>query len=218
MSVWDNIVENTAGWFGGTPSADKQKQIAAMVVNFPATFDRAVKDWAKFKVGVKAGLFTQAQQQETIEWFREFPKLWETVRPNFVTQRTAAGAYLPMGPVGFADKVDKWVARLGGSVNTPGLGLAPIIIAGVIIAGALGLAGAFWAVAYIQRQSVISEMIEQVTAGKLSESVLNTALANEAGFMSPIGEIGGVIKWLALGLAAYLILPVLADSLRGKNK
>lgn len=217
MGVWDNITENVGNFFGGTPSADQQKAIAAMVVDFPKTFDRAVKDWAKFKVGVNQGLFTQAQRQETLEWFREFPKLWETVRPNFVMQRTASGTYLPIGPVGFADKVDKWVARLQGSVNTPGLALAPLIIAGVIIAGALGLAGAFWAVAYIKRQSVISEMIDQVTAGKLSESVLNTALANEASFMSPIGEIGGVVKWLALGLAAYLILPVLADMLKGKR-
>jgi hypothetical protein len=217
MSFIDTINTTISNFFGGTPTSEQQQQIAAAVVDFPKTFDRAVNDWAKFKAGVQAGLFTTAQRQEALEWFKEFPKLWETVRPNFIIQRTASGAYLPLGPAGFADKVDKWVARLQGSVAVPGLGIAPLIVAGVIIAGALGLAGAFWAVAYIQRQAVISKMIDEVTAGRLSESVLNTALQNEASFMSPIGEVGSVVKWLAVGLAAYFILPTLAESLRGKK-
>lgn len=202
----------------GTPTASQQKEIAETVYNFPAIFDKAVADWSKFKAGVAAGLFTSAQRSEILDWFKEFPQLWETIRPNFAGYRSDQGAYLGIGPAGFTQKVDRWVASLRGEVTNPGLGLAPLIIAGVIIAGALGIAGAFWAVAYIKKQANVSKIIGEVTAGRLSESVLQTALQNEASILSPIGEIGGVVKWLALGLAAYFILPVAAEWIRGRNK
>lgn len=217
MSFIDTVSQTVTGLFTGTPSADQQREIAETVVNFPATFDRAVADWAKFKAGVKAGLFTQAQRAEILEWFRDFPKLWETIRPNFVITRTPQGAYLPLTKPEFANKVDLFVARLKGESVDPGLGIAPIIIAGVIIAGALGLAGAFWAVAYMQRQANISKMVDEVTAGRLPVGVLQTAIEQEAAFMTPIGELGNVVKWLALGVAAYFIVPVVAEVLRGKK-
>lgn len=202
----------------GNPTVSQQKEIAETVYNFPATFDKAVADWAKFKAGAKAGLFTSSQRSEILDWFKQFPQLWDTVRPNFAGYRTEAGAYLGIGPAGFKDKVDRWVATLQSESADRSLGIAPLIIAGVVIAGALGIAGAFWAVAYIKKQGNISRMIGEVTAGRLSESVLQTALQNEASILSPIGEIGGVVKWLALGLAAYFVLPVAAEWIRGRNK
>lgn len=217
MGFIDSVSQTVTGLFTGTPSADQQREIAQTVVNFPATFERAVADWAKFKAGVKAGLFTQAQRAEILAWFRDFPKLWETIRPNFVITRTPQGSYLPLTRPEFANKVDIFVARLKGDAVDPGLGIAPIIIAGVIIAGALGLAGAFWAVAYMQRQANISKMVDEVTAGRLPVGVLETALEQEAAFMTPIGELGGVVKWLALALAAYYLVPVIGEALRGKK-
>lgn len=218
-ALWADYFAGTiAPLISGNPTASQQKEIAETVYNFPATFDKAVADWAKFKAGVRAGLFTSAQRSEILDWFKQFPQLWETIRPNFAGYRTAEGAYLGIGPAGFTQKVDSWVSTLNGELVNPGLAIAPVVIAGIIIAGALGLAGAFWAVAYIKKQANVSRMIDEVTAGRLSEKVLQTALEQESNFLSPIGEIGGVVKWLALGLAAYFILPVAADWVRGKNK
>jgi hypothetical protein len=197
---------------------DQEKEIAVLVKQFPDVFYRAVADWSRFKVGVKAGLFTAEERDQVVSWFEKFPDLWATVRPNFVMTRTSEGTFLPLGQPGFAEKVDKWVSVLPQETEEPGLGIAPIIVAGVIVAGALGIAGGLWAVAYIKKQANITRLIDETVTGRLPVAVLDSALQAETALLSPIAGLAGVVKWLALGVVAYLVVPVIAGAVRGKKK
>ena len=216
MGYIESLYETMAGAVGGIlPS--QEREIAALVKEFPDVFYRAVADWSRFKVGVKAGLFTAEERSEVVTWFEKFPELWATIRPNFVMTRTPEGTCLPLGEPGFAEKVDKWVAVLPSETKAPGLGIAPIIIAGVIVAGALGVAGGLWAVAYIKKQKNITKLIDETVAGRLPVEVLDTALRAETALLSPIAGLAGVAKWLALGVVGYLVVPVIARMVRGKT-
>jgi len=216
MGYIASIYETVTGALGKIlPS--QEKEIAALVKQFPDIFYRAVADWSRFKVGVKAGLFTAEERSEVVTWFEKFPELWATVRPNFVMTRTPEGTFLPLGEPGFAEKVDKWVSVLPSETKEPGLGIAPIIVAGVIVAGALGIAGGLWAIAYIKKQGNITRLIDETVAGRLPVEVLDAALKAETALLSPIAGLAGVVKWLALGVVAYLVIPVVAGAVSGKK-
>ena len=175
---------------------DEQK-VKELIPGFPASFDRAVVDWAKLKVGAKAGLFTQAQIDEALAWYREFPKLWETLRPNFM--QTEAGLKL-------GQSVDSFIGRLRGSsfYRSGQLGLAPVVIAGALIVG--GVAASLWAVNYILKQRNLSEMIDGVTAGRIPADVLAQAIeAEKSGGL--FGGLSDMVKWILLGGIGLVLLP-----------
>jgi len=188
VSVW--AAEQALSWW------DEQK-VKNLLPSFPGVFGSAVADWAKFKEGVVAGLFTVLQKREVLEWFREFPKLWETLRPNYMKDENN---------LAYVQSVDRFVDGLTGDpvYKNTGLGLAPALIAGVLIVG--GAAAALWAVQYIQEQRNISRMIDGVVAGKLSPEILAKAIdAQKAGGL--FGGVSDLFKWIALGGLAMLILP-----------
>lgn len=167
----------------------QERDLQTVVNKFPQIFDQAVEDYAKFKVGLDYGLFEDDQVEDVLDWFKEFPKLWETIRPSFESN------------VVFTDKVDSWVARLKKGSSENGLGIAPLIIAGVAIAALFGVGGAIWAIGYAKKQTNVSRMIEGVTAGKIPSDVLQNAIKaeSEPGFFSSItslvklGIIAGVL-------------------------
>jgi len=216
MGYLDSVYGSISA-FAGDLLPGQEDEIAVVVKRFPDIFARAVAAWARFKAGVSAGLFTTTERNQIVGWFEKFPDLWATVRPNFVMTRTPEGTFLPLGERGFAEKVDKWVARLPQETEESGLGIAPIIVAGVVVAGALGVAGGLWAVAYIKKQANITKMIDEAVAGRLPAEVLDSALRAEAAFLSPVAGLAGVVKWLALGVVAYLVIPVVAGAVRGKK-
>jgi len=170
-----------------------QKKVQSLVPDFPAIFDQAVIDFAKFKVGVEAGLFTTDQQNKIMAWFVEFPRLWEAIRPNFI--KTPDG-------LEWGGKVDDFIGRIRRSdlYRPSGLGLAPAVVAGVLIVG--GVAAGLWAVSYIQKQANLSKMIDQVTAGKIPASVLVEAIKAE--------QSGGLFGGFGFSLTTALTLAVAA--------
>jgi len=197
-------------------SASEAEQIRSVVSDFPVILDRAIEDWAKYKVAVKVGVFTPRvpyvlppelidQQDQILDWFSEFPRLWETIRPNFVM--TPEGTSLSrVSPI--VGKADNFVARLKSETVDSGLGAVPIIIiAGVLIAGLLGVAGAIWAIGYVKKQANISGIIDEVVAGRVSEDVLRQAIEQEqSGGM--FAGLGNFAKWVAIAIGAALVLPL----------
>lgn len=174
---------------------DEQK-VKALVPEFPALFEQAQTDFVKLKLGVERNLFTPAQIATAMNWFSEFPQLWETIRLNFI--KTEQGRE-------FGGRVDDFCGRIKRSelyrIST--LGIGPAVIAGVLIVG--GVAGGLWAVAYIARQRNISKMIDQVTAGALPPEVLVEAMKAEqtSGLFAGVGKIGyaisfAVAAWVAV--------------------
>lgn len=164
---------------------------------FPDVFEQAQVDWAKFKLGRVQGLFTASEAKEVLAWFRGFPRLWETVRPNWSENISPSQRR-------FAGRVDSFVAGVKASEGS-GLGLLPIVIAGVIVVG--GIAGALWAAGYIKKQYNVSRLIEGVTAGRISEKVLGEAVKEGPGLF---GDVSGMIKWLVIGgVGLIIVLPAL---------
>jgi hypothetical protein len=185
---------------------DDPEEIAEVVSRFPAIFSQAVTDWAKFKAGRR--YFSDDEAREVVEWFSEFPKLWDLVRPNFVYTRTESGTRLPLtGSLDFANKVDAWTNTLRTEVQVTGLGMPLLIIAGVIIAGLLGLGGVIWAIGYVRKQFNITALIDGVVAGKVPAAVLTTAIEKEAESMSPLAQVGNVLKWGAIAVAVAWLAP-----------
>ncbi len=172
-----------------------QKKVQSLVPDFPGIFERAVVDFAKFKAGVKAGLFSSNEQQEIMAWFAEFPRLWESIRLNFIKDREGQT---------WGGRVDDFIGSIRRSevYRSSGLGLAPVLIAGVIIFG--GVAAGLWAVSYIQRQANLSKMIDQVTAGALPAEVLLEAVKAEqsGGFFGGLGS--GLMTLVGIGVAGFL--------------
>lgn len=165
---------------------------------FPDIFQQAHLDWVKFKLGRAQGLFTAEQAGTVLAWFRDFPRLWDSLRPNWVESTSETQRR-------FGARVDAFVAELKSPSSTSGLGLGPLVIAGVIIVG--GVAAALWAGGYVKKQFNISRMIEGVTAGRISEDVLREAVEKEPGLFA---GVGGMIKWIVVGgIALLVVLPAL---------
>lgn len=172
---------------------DREK-IKALVPKFPQVFEQAMIDFVKLKEGHKRNLFTPSQLSQAVEWFEKFPELWESIRPNFI--RTENGKE-------FGGRVDDFIGRLKqSSLLAHSLGIAPALVAGVLIVG--GAAAGLWAVGYIKKQSNVSKMIDGVTAGEIPSEVLVEAVkADQAtglftGLTSAVGP-------LALFAAAFVV-------------
>lgn len=173
---------------------DEQK-VKALVPEFPALFEQAETDFVKLKLGIERNLFTPAQIATAMNWFSEFPQLWETIRLNFI--KTEQGRE-------FGGRVDDFCGRIKRSelYRRSTLGIALAVIAGVLIVG--GVAGGLWAVGYIARQRNVSKMIDQVTAGALPPEVLVEAMKAEqtSGLFAGVGKIGYAIAFAAAAWVA----------------
>ena len=165
---------------------------------FPDIYQQAKIDWVKFKLGRAQGLFSAEQTRDVLDWFRDFPRLWETLRSNW-SESTAESQRR------FAAHVDIFVSELRMRNGLSGLGLGPIIIAGVLIVG--GVAAALWAGGYVKKQFNLSRMIDGVTAGRISEDVLREAVEKEPGLFA---GVSGMIKWVVIGgIGLLVVLPAL---------
>jgi len=183
---------------------------------FPALADRAITDWVKFKLGMEKGLFSAEEADKVLTWFYQFPRLWEIYRPNFVDAAALPSGMVSAHGTAWIASVDKLVSDLKESPfrSWVELGFAPVVIAGVLIVG--GVAAALWAVGYVKQQSNLSTIIDGVTAGKIPADVLRQAVEdqNKGGFFD---DISGVVKWGAIALAAWFLLPIVADMFKGKK-
>jgi len=202
--------------YSNTLSGDYE-EIPDIFFEFPRVWAQAKKDWILYQQGVGRGLFTNAQKAAVQKWFGDFPKYWETVRPNFLNHPD--GRPRPDHSIAYARDVDNWVASLRAKTwNDPLLGepITLIVIAGILIIG--GIAAALWAVGYIKEQSNISNVIEQTVAGKLPpEAVVAAYQAQEAAANnSPFGNISEIVKWGAIAALVLLGVPLIAGVVRGK--
>ncbi len=197
----------------------ERMDIIAVRDKLPAVFERAFTDWVKFKLGMERGLFTADQADKALTWFYQFPRLWEAYRPNFVDAATMPSGMVSSHGAAFVERVDRFVADLKESPfrTWVGLGFAPAVIAGVLIVG--GIAAALWAVGYVKSQNNISAIIDGVTAGKIPASALEEAIQAEAsgGFSGFFGNLGGVAKWAAIGLAIWFLAPPILKALKGSK-
>lgn len=181
-------------------SSSEEQEIGDLVPKFPAVLKRAKVDWEKFKAGVGAKAFTRDQYDEALGWFSNFPRLWDTIRPNFdQTQTIAAGQAMSSRRQAVLEDADGFVKRLRTAPEVQNLGFAvtTIVVAGILVAAIFGTAGAVWAVGFVKKQNNVSRMIDLVTEKKLPASVLQKAVA--AGSAGP-GFFGGVTDLMKYGL------------------
>lgn len=182
----------------------EEEEIRSLVPRFPLVFEKAVEDWAKFKAGTAARLFTASQHREIIAWFADFPRLWDTIKPNFEVVNQAV---VPGGP-GLYGQVERFVKKLRANVEIKNaLGIAPLIVAGILIAGLFGVAGAVWAIGYVRKQGNISKMIDGVVAGQIPATVLREAVKVEK--QSIFGRVESMLQYAVIGGAAVLAWPFL---------
>ena len=181
--------------------------IRQLPVDFPAVLAQAKVDYYTFKAGVDAGLFSvTGDTTGIVEWFSNFPRYWQAIRPNYESQ-----------PDVLTDG-DNFAAMLGSDISiNPGLGIGPLVIAGILVAAIAGVAGVIWAVGYVKSQNNISSIIQQTVAGKLPPSVLAQVEQNagSSSIGSIFGNVGTIVKWGAIGLAAWFVLPVLTGLFKG---
>ncbi len=183
--------------------------------NFPNVFDQAQRDWVKYKLGRAANLFTGQQSTDIVEWFADFPKAWDTVRANFLPTGSA-----DQWKLNWVKKVDAFVAGLKRDVEESGLsglGIAPIVVAGVLIVG--GIAGALWGYGYIKKQANVSKLIDRVTTGKVSEEVLKKSLEAQGSGPGLFADVAGLIKWIVIGgVGIMVVLPALRSFVGRKSR
>lgn len=184
--------------------------IAEVVQKFPAILNQARSDWGKFNAGVARNLFSGKDKTTVLDWFGDLPKLWDGIKGNWRTDSA------------FYRDTEQWINKLRThpSILFPGLGIAPLIIAGVIIAAAFGVAGSIWGIAYIKKQANITRLINETVAGRLAPAVLQEAVAQEAS-LNPFGGIGSTLKTVVIGGILFMVLkefgPGLAKSIQGSR-
>lgn len=192
------------------------EDLRAAIAAFPGTFEIALADWGKFKAGDKGGLFAGSTRAEVLSWYRDFPKLWETIRPNFVQiVSTPQGAMIDPTYASLVGRVDRFAKMLGQELAGEQLGIAPIVIAGIIIAGGLGIAGASWAISYLAKQANVSRLIDEVTAGRIPPDVLREAIESERVLTNPVSDLMGAIKWVAAGALLFFAMPLIERIVSG---
>jgi hypothetical protein len=198
-----------------TTSAAQEADIKNLLATFPDVLDQAITDYAKLKAGLsysmknQTQLFTADQLNTITAWFVKFPDLWDTLAPNY--EGSIGDAAADQYRASVKAKAEAFVKKLrGDTVLYPGLGVLPfIIIAGVIIAGLLGVGAAIWAVGYVQQQRNVSAMIDGVVAGKIPADVLDQAITEAQ--TNPLGQLGDILKYAAIGAALILAWPVLSN-------
>lgn len=181
--------------------------IAKVVNEFPQTVAKARADWGKFLAGSKAGLFSKNQEKAIVDWYAKLPDLWDGIKLNW--QYTPQGLLKSESSQKFYRETEAWMnsLRTHPGILFPGLGIAPLLVAGVLVAVAFGVAGTFWAIGYIKEQNNISRMINETVAGNLPPEVLSAAVAKQQS--SFFGDIKDLALIGAVGAVAYLFWPQL---------
>jgi len=199
----------------------QEKEIVNLVHNFEDTFYRARRDWAKYKAGMQYNLFPVNKQREILEWYAEFPKLWEMIRLNW--EASDLGPPSPAN-IEFADEVNSWIKKLSSELNTgEGLGFVfsttALIIAGILAAG--GTVGVIWGISYLKKQNNLSKLIDATVSGQVPPDILEQAIKNEesGGFFGGIkSAVGSITKLGVGGLVVYMLSPWLSKITSGKVK
>jgi hypothetical protein len=180
-------------------------ELQFMIKAFPGMLKKAIADWAVFKAGVDNDLFSSDERSEIVSWFKSFPKYWKTIRPNWDPEHRPVMSLIPEDAE-LLSAADLFIKKLGGDIDEiEALGIAPIIVAGVVIAGVFGLAGAIWATGYFKKQGNISKLIEATVAGKLPASVLQEAIEREN--ESIFGGVLSNVKWILIAGALFVLWP-----------
>ena len=198
-----------------TTSASQEADIKKLLATFPDVLDQAIADYAKLKAGLayslknQTQLFTADQLNTITAWFVKFPDLWDTLAPNY--EGSTGDATADQYRASVKAKAEAFVRKLrSDTVINPGLGVLPfIIIAGVIIAGLLGVGAAIWAIGYVQQQRNVSAMIDGVVAGKIPADVLDQAITQEQ--TNTVGQIGDILKYAVIAGALVLLWPMLSN-------
>lgn len=185
-------------------------EIAIVVHRFPDAFEQAKRDWAKFKAGISLGMFSSDERKIVMNWFDQLPDLWEMIRPNW------SEAYTPDAPAKqrFMLNVDNWLNTYG--LNRSSLGVAPLVIAGVLIAAAFGLAGVMWGIGYIKEQSNITTMIDDVASGNIPPSTLEEYYKKE-GATDSLASIGDILKYGVIAAVLVMVFPTVKGLLSGSK-
>ena len=208
-------------------TSSQEAELVELVQKFGTSFLLAQKDWATFKAGVSAGLFSSTQRNTVTAWFKDFPAFWDTLKLNFqdpqwisggITTATRPGT-LSVRDTGFSLEVDIWVSKLRAQTSN-GLGIIPvfIVIAGIIIAGLLGTGAALWALGYFKKQDGIHDLIEGVVAGKVPPTVLDNAIKAETESTGFFGQLSSLAKWAIVGAVVFMGLPILRDFVSDRKK
>jgi len=193
------------------PVVENVAEIVSVVQGFPAVFETAKRDWARFRAGVDRGLFTTNQKNVVLDWFDSLGYLWEGIRPNWSESFTPDTP----GKLAFMAEVDSWVNRYGSARS--GLGVAPLIIAGIAVAAVFGVAGILWAVGYIKEQANVSTVIDNVVSGVVPSDVLETYYQQEGAQAGFVGSVGDIVKWGAVALAIWFAAPIVKGLLDGRK-
>lgn len=187
-----------------------QTEMRDVVQQFPEVFAQAIEDWAKFREGLRAGVVPANVKSQVYEWYNEFPKLWQGIRVNWEQPDSSqADRY-------FVAAVDRFIIRLRAPSDVGGLGIAPLIILGILVAGAFGVAGLTWAVGYLKKQRNISQLIDATVAGKVPVTTLNKAIEEDKqSFLGKVSSTATNIAMLGvLALLGFMLLPVFT---KGRN-
>ena len=198
----------------GMITTSQQVGIRAVVSEFPQRLEQAKLDYYKFKAGLKAGLFKSTQNTKRVtSWFADFPRLWEAIRPNYLVQ---PGQTMSAHKEAVRRQADAFVAEIKNDAQvSQGLG-SPLIIAGILVALAAGVAGILWAVGYIKDQNNITKIIDEVVAGRLPEEALIQAQKKAQG-QGMLGDVTDILKWGAIAFAAFYLVPVVVNAFGGKK-
>lgn len=211
----DELMQYRDASLTSTQQRDLQNLVAAM----PSILSQAESDYVKYLAGRNLGLFVLgSSDSKTVSgWFADFPRFWQTIRANFEVQEGVP--YSPRYAATLA-RGDAFTQKLGvDPVLSNSLGFLPVIvIVGVLILAAFGIAGAIWAIGYYKKQANVSKVIEQVTAGKLPASVLNTALEASKESSSLFGDISGVLKWGVIAAVVYMAWPIVSGIFKGRQR
>lgn len=224
--AYDVYVLDSSGRVVTTPATSSgssnlsDAEIADLLYSFPRLYQQALTDWAKFKLGVARGAFDTKQIREVIDYYKGFARYWEMIRPNFFA--FPDGRPKPDHAVNYAKGVDAWLNKFNSDVKTLGLGIAPLVIAGILIAGSLASVAAIsWAVSYIKQQSNISALIDARTKGLLTPDEFETAINAEeriGGITNPFSEAADLLKWGIVFFGIYSFAPMIRDFLSRRKK
>lgn len=176
-------------------------RLESVVRDFPQILNRAMADYAKFKVGVEYNLFSSSQRREIADWFGEFPDLWDKIKPNYTITTTGT---ISAHKDAVYKAAEIFTSKL--KSNTPLLGGAVLIAVGVVLfAGTV--AGIIWAIGYVKEQNNISKMIDAVVAGQIPASVLKEAVDKQDA--SVFGDVGSILKYGAVAAGLVVAWPLL---------
>ncbi len=189
-------------------SNKQQEEFQDLVPDFANILKQAKIDFAKFKSG--ESLFSKKQHDKIQEWFIQFPELWKGIRPNFT--QTINGAISTHQQTMVKD-ADSFIKHINDSLSfyqpeNIRLGLATIVIAGIIIAVTFGIGGVIWAIGYVKEQNNITNMIDEVTAGRLDPAILQQAINQSSN--SPFDNVTDILKYGVIAAGLFLAFPLLS--------